>query len=283
MVKPPERRDYLQSLERGLSVILAFADNKPQLSLADLSTATGLSRPTVRRIVLTLEELGYIRSEGRLFSLTPHVLALGNAYLSSLNLTEVAQPLMEEVTRETGQTCSLAALDGEDAVYLARVPARKVMSITLTTGTRLPAYATSMGRILLSGLPEADLAKFLDVIELHPLTPRTITDRERLHQVIAEARVRGWALVDQEFEDGVRSFSAPIRDATGRVIASLSMSCSAGYVDLDTIHENHLPVVVKAAGEISRRLGAKVGERKPQRTGPNPAGQSHVGFYHSPS
>ncbi|KAA5825864.1 IclR family transcriptional regulator C-terminal domain-containing protein [Saccharopolyspora hirsuta] len=288
MVKPPERRDYLQSLERGLSVILAFSHNSPRLSLADLSAATGLSRPTVRRIVLTLEELGYVRSEGRLFSLTPHVLALGNAYLSSLNLTEVAQPFMEEVTRETGQTCSLAALDGEDAVYLARVPARKVMSITLTTGTRLPAYATSMGRVLLSGLPESELEAFLNAVELHPLTAHTITDRERLREAVERARERGWAVVDQEFEVGVRSFSAPVKDATGHVIASLSMSCSARDVDLDTIHAEHLPVLVRAAARISEQLGAQIAaDEEQRRRGRGRAEddrflQAHAGFFHAP-
>jgi IclR family transcriptional regulator, pca regulon regulatory protein len=256
MVKPPERRDYLQSLERGLSVILAFSNHRPQLSLGDLAEATGLSRPTVRRIVLTLEELGYIRSVGRQFALTPHVLALGHAYLSSLSLTEVAQPLMEDVTRVTGQTCSLAVLDGEDAVYIARVPAKRVMSITLTTGTRLPAYATSMGRVLLAGLQDAEIESFLERVELHPLTPRTTTDPYCLRKTINDVRDQGWALVDQEFEEGVRSFSAPIRDMTGRVIASLSMSCAAGYVSLDTIHDKYLPVVVKAARDISEHLGA---------------------------
>ncbi|RCW45752.1 IclR family transcriptional regulator [Halopolyspora algeriensis] len=259
MVKPQERRDYLQSLERGLSVILAFSNHRPHLSLGDLAEATGLSRPTVRRIVLTLEELGYIHSEGRQFSLTPHVLALGNAYLSSLNITEVAQPFMEEVTRITGQTCSLAALDGDHAMTLARVPTRRVLSITLTTGSRLPAYATSMGRVLLAGLPDTELDSFLENAELDPLTPRTTTDPDQLRTIIAEVRQQGWALVDQELEEGVRSFSAPIRDFTGRVLASLSMSCATVQVSLETIREEHLPALIKTARDISERLGAHIG------------------------
>lgn len=287
MVKPPERRDYLQSLERGLSVILAFSHNRPRLTLADLSEATGLSRPTVRRIVLTLEDLGYVRSEGRLFSLTPHVLALGNAYLSSLNLTEVAQPLMEEVTAVTGQTCSLAALDGEDAVFLARVPARKVMSITLSTGKRLPAYATSMGRVLLSGATDAELERFLETAELSPLTARTITDRVRLREVIERTRERGWAVVDQELEENVRSSSAPIKDESGLVIASLSMSCSAHDVDLDTIRDQYVPVLVRAAGRISEQLGAEVAaeERRSRRNGSEEYRplQLHAGFFQDPN
>ncbi|SNR73973.1 transcriptional regulator, IclR family [Haloechinothrix alba] len=256
MVKPDNRDDYIQSIERGLSVILAFANHHPQLSLSALAEATGLSKPTVRRIVLTLEELGYLRREGRLYSLTPHVLSLGNAYLSSMNLTEVAQPFMEEVTSTTGQTCSMAALDGEDAVYIARVPAGRVMSITLTTGTRLPAYATSMGRVLLAGLADGEIDRFLGQVTLHPLTPRTVTDVDRLREILFEVREHGWALVDQELEEGVRSFSAPVRDSTNRVVASLSMSCHAANVSMETIHNEYLPVVIKAAAEISTRLGA---------------------------
>lgn len=256
MVEPDKHGDYIQSIERGLSVILAFADHHPQLSLPALAEATGLSKATVRRIALTLEQLGYLRREGRLYSLTPHVLALGNAYLSSLDLTEVAQPYMEEVTSRTGQTCSMAALDGEDAVHIARVPAGRVMSITLTTGTRLPAYATSMGRVLLAGLTDGEIERFLEQATLHPLTPRTITDRDRLRKVLMEVREQGWALVDQELEEGARSFSAPIRDSTNRVVASLSMSCHAATVSLDTIRGEYLPVIIEAAREISSRLGA---------------------------
>lgn len=256
MTKSADQRDYVQSLERGLSVILAFSDHHPRLTLGQIAEETGLSRPTVRRILVTLEELGYVRREGRLFALTPHVLALGYAYLSSLNLTEVAQPYMEEVTAATGHTCSLAALDGEDAVSITRVPSRRVMSFTLTTGTRLPAYATSMGRVLLSGLGGAEVDKLLASAELRPLTPHTTTDPQQLRCKIDEARRQGWALVDQELEEGVRSFSAPIRDATGRVAAALSMSCPAPSVSVDRIHADFLPAIVSAAQSISEKLGA---------------------------
>lgn len=254
-MKPQQRRDYLQSLERGLSVILAFANQRPRQSLGELAEATGLSRPTVRRIVLTLEELGYVRAEGKRFALTPHVLALGNAYLSSVSLTEVAQPFMAELTKVTGQTCSLAALDGQEAMTLARIPTRRVLSVTLTTGSRLPAYATSMGRVLLAGLPEGELDAFIDNVEFAPLTPYTTTDPVRFREIVAEVREHGYALVDQELEEGVRSFSAPVRDHTGRVIASLSMSCATVHSSLDTIREQYLPEVVKSARDISERLG----------------------------
>ncbi|MGH3519961.1 MAG: IclR family transcriptional regulator domain-containing protein [Haloechinothrix sp.] len=255
-MKSTDEKDYVQSLERGLSVILAFSNHHPQLSLAKLSELTGLSRPTVRRIVLTLNKLGYVRTEGRLYSLTPHVLALGNAYLSSLNLTEVAQPYMEEVTKVTGHTCSLAALDGEDAVFLTRVPSRQVMRHTLTTGTRLPAFATSMGRMLLAGLPDHAVEDFLQHEPFPQFTAQTVTNPKRLREIIREVRSQGWALVDQEFEEGVRSFSAPILDSGGRVIATLSMSVPASSVGIEEIHTEILPVVIEAAHEISKQLGA---------------------------
>ena len=175
-MKPVEDKDYVQSLERGLAVILAFSDKHPRLSIGQLAELTGLSRPTVRRLVLTLVRLGYVRDEGRTFALTPHVLALGYAFTSSLNLSEVAQPRMEEVTEITGHTCSLAALDGEDAVFLLRVPPRRVMRHLLLTGTRLPAFASAIGRVLLAGLPPHEIESFVRQGVFHRLTATTETD-----------------------------------------------------------------------------------------------------------
>src|SRR2546430_5401463 len=182
-VKPAEDKDYVQSLERGLAVILAFSDKRPKLSLGQLAELTGLSRPTVRRLVLTLTRLGYVRDEGRTFALTPHVLALGYAFTSSLNLTAVAQPRMEEVTEVTGHTCSLAALDGEDAVFLLRVPPRRVMRHLLLTGTRLPAFASAIGRVLVAGLPPHEVDSFLRHAPFPRLTATTETDPERLRSI----------------------------------------------------------------------------------------------------
>lgn len=255
MVEPGADKDYVQSLERGLAVILAFSEHHPRLSLAELAELTGLSRPTVRRIVLTLEKLGYVESKGKGYALTPHVLALGNAYLSSLDITETAQPYMEEVTKVTGHTCSLAALDGEDAVFLTRVPSRNVMRHTLTTGTRLPAFATSMGRVLLAGLPDHDINGFLRHAPFPAYTAHTVTDVDELRAILRRVYEQGWALVNQEFEEGVRSFSAPVLDAEQRTVASLSMSVPASSVGLDEIHEQILPVVIEHARAISKQLG----------------------------
>ena len=255
-MKAAEDKDYVQSLERGLAVILAFSDKHARLTLGQLAELTGLSRPTVRRLVLTLERLGYVREEGRAFELTPHVLSLGYAFTSSLNLTELAQPHMEEVTEVTGHTISMAALDGEEAVFLLRVPSRRAMAHLLLTGTRLPAFASAIGRVLLSGLPAGEVEAFLRHARLTRLTAHTETDPVRLCEIVARVRGQGWEVVDQELEEGVRSFSAPIRATGGRVVAALGMSVPAGKVSISEIHQDYLPVVVKAAEMISTRLGA---------------------------
>jgi IclR family transcriptional regulator, pca regulon regulatory protein len=256
MPKAPEDKDYVQSLERGLSVILAFAGHRPHLTVAQLATLTGLSRPTVRRLVLTLERLGYLRADGRAYALTPHVLALGYAFTSSLNLAEAAQQPMEQATDAIGQTCSLLALDGDDAVFLSRVPPRKGVRHVLLTGSRMPAFATAAGRVLLAGLAEHELTAHLDHGPFPQLTPGTVTDPARLRTILELVRVQGWAMVDQEYEEGVRSFSAPVRDSGGRVIAALGMSVPAGTFSIGDIARQCVPVLTDAANEVSRRLGA---------------------------
>lgn len=257
-MKDPHARDYVQSLERGFLVLLAFSEHRPRMSLGEVATCTGLSRPTVRRILLTLEKLGYVRSNGRSFSLTPHVLSLGNAYLSSLDLTEVSQPFMEYATKVTGQTISLAVLEGDEAVFINRVQTRKVMRHTLTTGTKLPAFATSMGRMLLAELPEHEIEDFLSRGPFPNITARTVTDPVELRAILSKTRERGWALVDQEFEEGVRSFSAPIRDFSNYAIATISMSVTASTYPVDTIRDDLVPVVLECAQRISKELGAPI-------------------------
>jgi IclR family transcriptional regulator, pca regulon regulatory protein len=247
-VKSPADKDYVQSLERGLSVILAFAARRPLLTLAQLARVTGLSRPTVRRLVLTLERLGYVRAEGRAFALTPHVLALGQAFTSSLNLTEVAHGPMAAVAEQVGHTCSLAALDGDEVVFLYRVPPRG--GVPLLTTARMPAFATATGRVLLAGQPRPTLAG------PHPqLTPSTVTDPDRLAGIVARVRESGWAMVDQEYAEGVRSLSAPVRDSAGRVVAALGMSVPA-TVAATCLREDYLPLLRAAATTISTALGA---------------------------
>jgi IclR family pca regulon transcriptional regulator len=262
MTEARERRQSLQSLERGIAVIQVFSRERPALTLSEVARLCGITRATARRILLTLEDLGHVRSDGRLFSLTPRVLTLGWAYLSSLNLWETAQPLMEELTRRTSESCSAATLDLPDIVYVARVPTHRIMTIALGIGTRLPAHCTSMGRVLLADLPEAELEAFLATTPLDGYTPRTITEPERLRRTIATVRQQGWALVDQELEIGLRSIAAPLR-VEGRTIAAVNVSAAAPRVPLEQLRGEFLPELLKTVVAIATAL-----ERQPRPTPP---------------
>lgn len=255
MSKESERSQFVQSLERGLAVIRAFSGETPALTLSEVARLTGLTRATARRILLTLQSLGYVRSDGRLFSLTPQVLTIAHAYLSSLNLWEIARPAMEELVERTHESSSAATLDRTDIVYVARVPTKqRIMTISLAVGSRLPAHATSMGRVLLAHLSPAEQDEFFDRAELHPLTKRTVTDQGALRAILGGVRERGWALVDQELEEGVRSIAAPLRGSNGTVLAALNVSTHAGRVSLGTVRSEFLPALLETAEHISRDL-----------------------------
>ena len=247
MLANGERQQSLQSLERGMAVIQVFSRERPALTLSEVANLTGITRATARRILLTLEKLGHVRSDGRLFSPTPRLLTLGWAYLSSLNLSELALPLMETLVEETHESCSAATLDLPDVVYVARVPTRRIMSITLSVGTRLPAHCTSMGRVLLAALPADELDRYLSRATLAAWTERTTTDPDRLRAALDETRQRGWALVDQELEIGLRSVAAPIRRGPD-TIAALNVSSAVSRVSLDDLRRRILPPLV-ADGE----------------------------------
>jgi IclR family pca regulon transcriptional regulator len=250
-----ERRDHLQTLERGLAVIAAYAGRGPLLGVGELGALTGLSKPIVRRITLTLERLGYARSSAGQFALTPKVLALGYAYLSSVRLTDVARPLMEELTDEIGVGTSLAALDGRDVVYVDRVQRGRVTSINLAVGTRLPAHATSMGHVLMAYAAPADLEAVLGSAPLPALTESTLTDPAALRARLTVVRDRGWDAVDQELEIGRRSAAAPVFDSDGRAIAALSLSCGTLECSMDRLIGEYLPPLRAAASAISEALG----------------------------
>src|SRR6266542_3829880 len=250
MTEARERRQSLQSLERGIAVIQVFSRERPALTLSEVARLTGITRATARRILLTLEDLGHMRSDGRLFSLTPRVLTLGWAYLSSLNLWETAQPMMEELAQRTNESCSAATLDLPDVVYVARMPTRRIMTISLGVGPRLPAHCTGMGRVLLAGLPDDELGAFLAEAQLEAFTERTITDRRRLRHEIETVRENGWVLMDQELELGLCSVAAPLR-AGGGTIAALNVAVAAPRVALDELRETILPELLSAAERIS--------------------------------
>lgn len=245
---------FLQGLERGLAVIRAFSAAAPSLTLSEVARAVGITPATARRILLTLEELGYVRSENRRFSLTPRVLALGWAYLSSLDLGELAGPFMDELSAKTRESCSIATLDLPDIVYVARVPTSRIMTVALGVGARLPAYPTSMGRVLLAGLPDGALTAYLATLQADPLTDRTLTAPEDLRAAVIQARADGYALVDQELELGLRSIAAPIRDSRGRVIAALNVSAHASRSTSTSLCEEFLPHLQQAAQQITTAL-----------------------------
>lgn len=250
------RGDFVQSLERGLSVIRAFDHEHPELTLSEVAAQTGVTRAVARRFLLTLEALGYVRSDGRFFSLTAKVLELGYAYLSSLSLPEVAEPHLEDLVGEVNESSSVSVLDGHDVVYVARVPVSRIMTVSISVGTRFPAYATSMGRVLLAGLPEPELTSYLSSVSLQPLTARTVSSVAALRGELTRVRSQGWALVNQELEEGLRALAAPIRNRAGKVVAALNVSAHASRTSLETMRRDLLPPLLKAAARVEADLPA---------------------------
>jgi len=246
--------EFVQSLERGLAVIQAFGPSTPEMTISEVAEATGTTRATARRFLLTLEQLGHIRSDGRKFSLTPHVLGLGYAYLSSLDWWQIAQEVMEDVVQELQESCSASVLDGKDVIYVARVSATRIMSINLSIGTRLPAHVTSLGRVLLSHQPPETLDEYLATIAPHKFTERTKTDAAELREAIETARLKGYALVDQELETGLRSLAVPIYDRSGRILAALNVGTHAARTRLDEMTTRFLPVLHDASRKITAQL-----------------------------
>ncbi|WP_345216403.1 IclR family transcriptional regulator domain-containing protein [Georgenia halophila] len=245
---------YVQSLDRGLAVIRAFDADHPRLTLSDVARRTGLTRAAARRFLHTLVDIGYVDADGRLFTLRPRVLELGFAYLSALGLPEIARPHLERLAAVVGESASLSVLDGTDITYVARVAARRIMSVDLGVGTRLPAYATSMGRVLLAGLPPSDLNEHL--AELEPLTRYTITERSHLLAELDRVRGQGWSVVDEELEEGLRSMAAPVRDGRGVVAAAVNVSTAARRGSVTTMAAEILPHLLEAAAAISDDLAA---------------------------
>ncbi|MGH9119766.1 MAG: IclR family transcriptional regulator domain-containing protein [Acidimicrobiales bacterium] len=249
--------DFVQSFERGLAVLRSFGPDRPSMTLSEAALQSGLTRAAARRFLLTLERLGYVAFDGRLFSLRPRVLELGYAYLASLPIWELAAPHMRDLVEQLHESSSSSVLDDDEIVYVARVPTKRIMTINLVVGSRLPAYPTSMGRVLLAGLAPQELDGFFDRVELEPLTERTVTDEGRLRSVIDEVREQGWAIVDQELEEGVRSVAAPLVNADGRVVAALNVSGHATRVTLETLRRTFLPRVLDTAGRINTDLRSR--------------------------
>ena len=245
--------DFIQSLERGLSVINSFSRQTPRQTLSEVAERTALTRATARRVLLTLANLGYVDQSGRIFTLTPKVLDLGYSYLSSFQIVDLAQPTMERLVDEVRESSSMSVLDGSEIVYVARVPTTRIMTIALALGSRLPAYPTSMGRVLLAGLPEDEFDDYMSRTTLESLTPHTITDPAEFRATVSACREQGHALVDQELEEGVRSIAAPVHNGRGKVIAAVNVSCHASRVDIAQMLDEFRPRLLAAASEISER------------------------------
>ena len=257
MSRPEESSsDFVRALAKGLAVIEAFDTRSPSMTLSDVAKKTGLSRGTARRLLLTLVDLGYAGFDGKRFGLQPRALNLGFAYLHSQNLWQLGQPYMVQLVERVHESCSIAVLDRTEIVYVARVPTSvRIMSINLGIGTRLPAFATSMGRVLLAGTPLEEVERLLgQASPLAKYTPKTIIDPTDAAAGDRAVRRQGWALVDQELEMGLRSIAVPIVDASGRAVAALNIGTHASRWPIQKLTQEVLPLLKQTAAAISALL-----------------------------
>jgi IclR family pca regulon transcriptional regulator len=243
--------DFIEALARGLDVIRAFQPGQPVMSLTAVATAAGLARPTARRVLLTLAELGYVRTADGGFELTPRVLDLGMSYVLSRGLWEVARPHMENLVARTKESSSVAQLDGSDIVYVARVAVPKIIALAVTIGTRFPAMQTSLGKVLLAALPPGEAERVLAEPTRSGIVARWQPGLEERAAVLREVRARGWALTDEELAPGIRSVAAPLRDGEGRTIAALNVTVHAAETSVEVLTGDYLPLLLQTAGAIS--------------------------------
>jgi IclR family transcriptional regulator, pca regulon regulatory protein len=247
-------RDYVRALERGLAVIRVLGDPGPGMTLTEVARELRSTRASARRTLVTLERLGYLRADERRFTLTPKVLELGHGYRAGLALPDVARPHLQELMHETDEFCSMSVLDADEALCVARVAPARIMNVAMPVGTRLPAYATCVGRVMLAELRDVELDGYLGRVELRPLTPATIVSPDALRAELERVRAQRWALVDQELERGLRSIAAPVRNAAGRVVAAVNVGAHAGRISVGTLRQALLPALRTTADAIERDL-----------------------------
>ncbi|MBT9382338.1 IclR family transcriptional regulator [Pseudooceanicola sp. CBS1P-1] len=240
---PIKQTDFIASFAKGLQVLECFGAEAVRLSITQVSEATGLDRATARRCLLTLAELGYAEHDGKFFQLTPKVMRLGMGALASLPLTRIVQPWLEELSGRIGESVSVSILDGTEIVYVARAAQRRVMSISLMPGSRLPAYCTSMGRVLLAALPEAEARAVIERSRRVARTPQTLTDPEQIMARLDQVRHSGYAIIDQEIETGLRSIAVPLMNAHGKVVAALNTGLPALHADPEELARDYLPAL----------------------------------------
>lgn len=242
---------FMTSLARGLAVVRAFSDQRRSLTIAQISHKTGIPRAAVRRCLYTLKRLGYADSEANNFFLKPKILSLGYSYLSSTPLTVSAQPCLNNISRSLNESCSLAVMDNDEVLYVARSATSRVMSIALNTGSRLPAYCTSLGRVLLASMSDDAQRDYFETVKLRAYTERTVVSVARLREILSEVRVSGYAVVEEELEVGLRSIAVPVRGASGVVHAALNVGAQATRVSTRQMEEEFLPVLRRGAQELS--------------------------------
>jgi IclR family pca regulon transcriptional regulator len=247
-------RDHMLGLEKGLAVIACFDAAHPRLTIADVARMTGLTRATARRCLITLARIGYAETDGRFFTLTPRVLKLGYAYLASTPLTAVLQNALERLSEAIGESSSASILDGGEIVYVARAATKRIMSVGLAVGARLPAYCTSMGRVLLAALPEAEARARVAATERRALTTRTVTGVEEVMALLVRARAEGHVVIDQELELGLTSIAVPVVDRAGRVLAAVNIGTQAARFPPDALVRTFLPRLQGVQADLARIL-----------------------------
>lgn len=253
--EPARSKDFVTSLERGLRIIRAFDASDKEMTLSEVAAKTELTRAGARRFLLTLLELGYVRQVGRHFSLTAKVLSLGYAYMAAMPIGEIAQPYLDEVTRETGESCSMAVLDGKDIAYVARSRSERLLMLGIHVGARLPAVTTSMGRVLLANMPPNDMDEFLSGLAIETKTERTITRLDKLRDELSLARRQDYYILDQELEEGLRSIAVPIRSQhSGRPIAAVNVATNVARVSKQQLVGSCLPSLKRAAKQIEKAI-----------------------------
>jgi IclR family pca regulon transcriptional regulator len=250
----PSSSDFVEALARGLAIITAFGPTATALTVSDAAARTDLPRPTARRLLMTLEQLGYVRSSKGIYTLTTKVLELGTTYIAALGIWELARPHLEALVAQTGESSSMSQLDGSDIVYVARVPVPKIIALSVHIGTRFPAVATSMGHVLLADLPAGEVDGILATPSQSGIIPRIAPARDELDDVLAEVRERGWALSDERLSLGIRSIAAPVRDAAGTTVAAVNVTVHAAETSVEDLTKRHLPLLLATAADITEEF-----------------------------
>ncbi|GAB3038646.1 IclR family transcriptional regulator C-terminal domain-containing protein [Parafrigoribacterium mesophilum] len=243
--------DFIEAIARGLDVIRGFDANRPVMSLSEVAVASGLPRPTARRILITLEQLGYVRSSDDGFTLTPRVIELGMAYIGSMSIWDVVRPSLADLVRQTNESSSVAQLDGSDVVYVARVAVPKLVTLSVTIGTRFPALSTSLGKVLLAALTPEELDRTLELPTRSGLVPRWQPDRDEIDAALNVVRERGWAITDEQLARGIRSVATAVRDGDGRTVAAVNVNSNSAETSIETLTGHHLPLLLACADAIS--------------------------------